>query len=68
MRPDYDALRTMPRSRRSRADREAAVLYGWRPFMHNPSLRHWLHRIKIPTLVLWGERDRIVGRAYGGAI
>ena len=29
-------------------DREAAVLYGWRPFMHNPSLRHWLHRIKVP--------------------
>ncbi len=46
-------------------DREAAVLYGWRPFMHNPSLRHWLHRLKLPNLVLWGERDRIVAPAYG---
>ncbi|HZK89707.1 MAG TPA: alpha/beta hydrolase [Stellaceae bacterium] len=46
-------------------DREAAVLYGWRPFMHNPSLRHWLHRIDIPALVLWGVRDRITAPAYG---
>jgi pimeloyl-ACP methyl ester carboxylesterase len=46
-------------------DREAAVLYGWRPYMHNPNLRHWLHRIKIPTLVLWGEADRITAPAYG---
>ena len=46
-------------------DREAAVLYGWRPYMHNPSLRHWLHRIKVPALVLWGEKDRITAPAYG---
>jgi len=46
-------------------DREAAVLYGWRPFMHNPSLRHWLHRVRLPALVLWGERDRVVAPAYG---
>jgi pimeloyl-ACP methyl ester carboxylesterase len=46
-------------------DREAAVLYGWRPFMHNPSLRHWLHRVTVPTLVVWGEQDRIVKPAYG---
>jgi pimeloyl-ACP methyl ester carboxylesterase len=46
-------------------DREAAVLYGWRPYMHNPSLKHWLHRIKIPTLVLWGERDGITAPTYG---
>ena len=46
-------------------DREAAVLYGWRPYMHNPSLRHWLHRVKVPSLVIWGENDRIVAPAYG---
>ena len=62
--PDYDALDDAAVEEVAR-DREAAVLYGWRPFMHNPSLRHWLHRIKIPTLVLWGERDRIVAPAYG---
>jgi pimeloyl-ACP methyl ester carboxylesterase len=46
-------------------DREAAVRYGWRPYMHNPSLTHWLHRVKIPTQVLWGDKDRIVVPAYG---
>lgn len=47
------------------ADREAAVLYGWRPFMHDPALVHWLHRIDVPALVLWGDRDRVTAPAYG---
>jgi pimeloyl-ACP methyl ester carboxylesterase len=46
-------------------DREAAVLYGWKPFMHNPNLVHWLHRVKPPSLVIWGEKDRIVAPSYG---
>jgi pimeloyl-ACP methyl ester carboxylesterase len=33
--------------------------------MHNPRLKHWLHRIDLPTLLLWGERDGIVTPAYG---
>lgn len=52
--------------------REATARYGWRPYMHDPKLKGRLHRIKIPTLVLWGEEDRIVapdyGRAYAAAI
>jgi pimeloyl-ACP methyl ester carboxylesterase len=40
--------------------------------MFNPQLKHWLHRISAPTLVLWGESDRIVtpdyGRHYAGLI
>ena len=62
--PDYDAMGDAEVEEVAR-DREAAVLYGWRPFMHNPSLRHWLHRIKVPALVIWGERDRIVAPSYG---
>ncbi len=62
--PDYAALDDAAVEEVAR-DREAAVLYGWRPYMHNPSLKHWLHRIKIPNLVIWGERDRIVAPAYG---
>jgi pimeloyl-ACP methyl ester carboxylesterase len=46
-------------------DRMATALYGWRPFMHNPGLRQWLHRIRPPTLVVWGEHDGIVAPAYG---
>ena len=44
--------------------REAFALFGWKPYMHNPRLRRWLHRIDRPTLLLWGEQDRIVGREY----
>jgi pimeloyl-ACP methyl ester carboxylesterase len=47
------------------ADRAAAVLYGWRPYMHDPALVHWLHRIAAPTLVLWGDGDRVVAPSYG---
>ncbi len=53
-------------------NRESLALFGWMPYMYNPLLKRWLHRIRIPTLVLWGERDDIVssdyGRAYAGAI
>jgi pimeloyl-ACP methyl ester carboxylesterase len=62
--PDYAALDDAAVEEVAR-DREAAVLYGWRPYMHNPSLKHWLHRLRVPNLVVWGEKDRIVAPAYG---
>jgi pimeloyl-ACP methyl ester carboxylesterase len=48
-------------------NREAAARLTWKPFMHNPALRRWLHRITVPTLVIWGESDRIVRPDYGRA-
>lgn len=42
---------------------EAEAFYGWAPFMHNPQLIHWLHRIDVPTLVLRGSADKIIVRA-----
>ena len=42
---------------------EAEAFYGWAPFMHNPQLIHWLHRIDVPTLVLRGSEERIIVRA-----
>jgi pimeloyl-ACP methyl ester carboxylesterase len=51
---------------------DSLCLYAWRPHMYNPHLKQWLHRVSVPTLVLWGGSDRIVtpdyGRAYAGAI
>ena len=44
--------------------REALTLFGWKPYMHNPRLKRWLHRIDRPTLLLWGESDRIISRQY----
>jgi len=35
------------------------------PYMHDPSLIARLGEVSIPTLVLWGESDRIVTPDYG---
>jgi pimeloyl-ACP methyl ester carboxylesterase len=43
---------------------QAFAHFGWKPYMHNPHLKRWLHRIRLPTLLLWGEQDRIVPPAY----
>ena len=48
-------------------NREALARFAWSPFMHDPKLKHRLHRIRIPTLVLWGMADRIASEAYGRA-
>ena len=42
--------------------RDALSYYGWKPYMHNPQLINWLHRIRIPSLLLRGVRDRVVRR------
>jgi pimeloyl-ACP methyl ester carboxylesterase len=62
--PDYarlgdDELEAIAR------DRAATALFGWRPFMHDPGLREWLHRVRVPSLVIWGENDGIVLSDYG---
>ena len=44
---------------------DSLCLFTWSPHMFNPQLKHWLHRISVPTLVLWGESDGIVGPDYG---
>jgi pimeloyl-ACP methyl ester carboxylesterase len=46
-------------------DRAATALYGWRPYMHDPALKQWLHRVRVPALVVWGENDGIVTADYG---
>src|SRR6266581_437779 len=48
-------------------NRESTALYAWKPFMHNPRLRKWLGRIRVPTMVLWGRSDGIVAPSYGRA-
>jgi pimeloyl-ACP methyl ester carboxylesterase len=48
-------------------NRNALCLYGWQPFMFNPKLPRWLHRIAVPTLVVWGASDGVVTPEYGRA-
>lgn len=46
---------------------ESFARFCWEPYMHNPKLKRRLHRIKAPTLVVWGEDDGIASAAYGRA-
>jgi pimeloyl-ACP methyl ester carboxylesterase len=47
--------------------REATARFAWNPYFHNPRLKSRLHRIRIPTLFLWGAHDRMLSEAYGRA-
>jgi pimeloyl-ACP methyl ester carboxylesterase len=47
--------------------RESFTYFGWKPYMNNPGLRRWLRRIRIPTLLVWGQSDGIVGLEYARA-
>jgi len=47
--------------------REATARLAWNPFFHNPRLKSRLHRIRIPTLFLWGTHDRMLSESYGRA-
>jgi pimeloyl-ACP methyl ester carboxylesterase len=46
---------------------ESFARFCWEPYMHNPKLRHRLHRVTLPTLVLWGENDGVATPAFGRA-
>ena len=37
------------------------------PYMHDPTLLPRLRQVQVPSLLLWGESDRIVTPAYGAA-
>ena len=40
---------------------------AWHPRFHDPQLRKWLHRIDVPTLIVWGEGDKLFPAPYGEA-
>jgi pimeloyl-ACP methyl ester carboxylesterase len=66
--PKYapDAAKFSDAEKLSRARSQAAFArYAWEPYLHNPKLTQRLHRIDKPTLVIWGENDRVVSADYG---
>jgi pimeloyl-ACP methyl ester carboxylesterase len=45
-------------------NRFTATKFGWHPRWLNPDLEKWLHRIKVPSLVVWGRNDKIFPWQY----
>jgi pimeloyl-ACP methyl ester carboxylesterase len=43
---------------------ETLTLLTWEPYMHNPKLRHRLHRVPAPVLLIRGASDGIVSADY----
>lgn len=48
-------------------NRETLARLAWAPRLHDPSLPKWLHRIDVPTQIVWGEEDRLFPVAYAEA-
>jgi pimeloyl-ACP methyl ester carboxylesterase len=46
--------------------RRALARFGWQ-FPDNPRLIRYLYRVKVPTMIVWGERDGFVSVAHGRA-
>jgi pimeloyl-ACP methyl ester carboxylesterase len=45
-------------------NRNASAKLTWHPRLYDPRLAKWLHRVTLPTLVLWGDADRVVPPAH----
>ncbi len=49
-------------------NRHAAAKYTWQPRLYDPKLERWLHRIDVPTHILWGAEDRLIPPAHATAL
>ncbi len=45
-------------------NRESLCYYAWAPYMHTPVLSRWTKRIKVPTLLVRGDKDGLTPLAY----
>jgi len=61
---DYESLPEDELTAMAR-NREATALFAWNPYMYDPKLKGRLHRIRIPTLLLWGAHDGFAPPSYG---
>src|SRR5262249_43373642 len=48
-------------------NRIASARFGWQPRFFNPRLERWLHRVNVPTHIIWGDGDRVIPPAYAEA-
>ena len=45
-------------------NRTTVARLAWQPRGHDPHLAKWLHRIDVPTLLIWGDHDRAFPKDY----
>lgn len=45
-------------------NRQTTAKLGWNPRLSNPHLNKWMFRIDIPTLIVWGDGDKVIPVAY----
>ena len=54
------------------SNREMLSRLGWKPYLHNPSLPHYLAKVQARTLIVWGANDAIIplecGEIYRNSI
>ena len=62
--PDEPSQEVLENVMRARA---ATARVGWNPHLCNPKLRSRLYRVTVPTLIIWGESDRLIPLAHGRA-
>lgn len=59
--PSEEAMDEMIRNKFSFAK------HAWHPRLFNPDLAKWLHRIKVPTQIIWGRDDKLLPAPYAKA-
>lgn len=63
------AMPTTPEQDAISAKNEATTKrLAWEPRFHDPHLHKWLHRISVPTQVIWGDQDPVFPLPYGEAL
>jgi pimeloyl-ACP methyl ester carboxylesterase len=45
--------------------REMSFRIAWKPYMYNQTLPHLLGGVRAPSLVVWGDEDKVVPRSAG---
>lgn len=45
--------------------REMSFRIAWKPYMYSQTLPHLLGSVRVPSLVVWGDDDRVVPRSAG---
>jgi pimeloyl-ACP methyl ester carboxylesterase len=61
--PDYDKYTRQLTPEEQQVDhgnREMASRLCWKPYLHNPSLPHYLRAVPTPALIVWGRQDAII--------